>query len=86
MWGFMRGYMWGNGRFASREGHCHPIGGDLNDRLHNRLHEENEAEFQPACIRLAAMAAVCWSIGGAAYIDILIYWLICICIFIHMCK
>jgi len=33
MWGFMRGYMWRNGHFATREGHYHPIGGDLNDRL-----------------------------------------------------
>ena len=29
MWGFMRG----NGHFATREGHYHPIGGDLNDWL-----------------------------------------------------
>ncbi len=37
MWGFMRGYMWGNGHFATREGHYHPIGGDLNDRLRNAV-------------------------------------------------
>ena len=60
--------------------------GDLNDRLRKRLHEEIGAEVQAAGIRLAEMVAVFWSIGGAAYIDILIYWLICICIFIHMCK
>ena len=72
MWGFMRGYMWGNDRFASREGLCHPIGGGLNDRLHKRLHEENGAEVQAVCIRLAEMVAVCRSIGGAAYIDIFV--------------
>ena len=25
----MSGYMWGNGRLATREGHYHPIGVDL---------------------------------------------------------
>ena len=29
--------MWGNGHFATREGHYHPIGGDLNDRLRNAV-------------------------------------------------
>ena len=29
--------MRGNGHFTTREGHCHPIGGDLNDRLRNAV-------------------------------------------------
>ena len=76
--------MWGNGRFASREGHCHPIGGDLNDWLRKRLHEENGAEIQPASIHLAEMVAVCWSIGGAAYIDIFVYLHIDILSYLYM--
>ena len=52
MWGFMRGYMWGNGHFATREGHYHPIGGDLNDRLRNAVLQTGVANSADAAADL----------------------------------
>lgn len=43
------GYMWGNGHFATRKGHYHPIGGDLNAWLSNAVFQTGVVNSDELC-------------------------------------